>query len=219
MGETSSYILSDVTLNIEATGVDLLWVDRPERRTDADGEFSSILAAAQGGEEWAAAALFRDLHPRVMRFLRARDAHVAEDLASEVWVAVATSLGDFQGDERGFGAWVFTIARRRLIDHFRTSTRRRTDVADDETFAELAAPEATELLALDRVAGADAAAWVASVLSPEQADVVLLRVLGDLEAEQVGELMGRSANWVRVTQHRALRKLAERLDSHVAVTR
>ena len=63
------------------------------------------------------------------------------------------------------------------------------------------------------------AAWVASVLSPEQADVVLLRVLGDLEAEQVGELMGRSANWVRVTQHRALRKLAERLDSHVAVTR
>jgi RNA polymerase sigma-70 factor (ECF subfamily) len=193
-------------------------VERRGQGNEADRDFTSILAAAQAGEEWAAAALFHDLHPRVMRFLRARDSQIAEDLASEVWVAVATTLGDFVGDERGFRAWVFTIARRRLIDHFRMSSRRRTDVTADETFAELAAPDATELTALERIAGADAAAWVVSVLSPEQADVVLLRVLGDLDAEQVGELMGRSANWVRVTQHRALRKLAERLESQLAVT-
>ena len=193
-------------------------MDRQGHGAEGGEDFSSVLAAAQGGEEWAAAVLFRDLHPRVMRFLRARDSQVAEDLASEVWLAVAGSIGEFRGDERGFRAWVFTIARRRLVDHFRLSSRRRTDVVSDEAFGELAAPDATEPAALDRLAGADAAAWVGSVLSPEQTDVVLLRVLGDLDAEQVGELMGRSANWVRVTQHRALRKLAERLESPVAVT-
>ncbi|MEY2754142.1 MAG: hypothetical protein RJB65_500, partial [Actinomycetota bacterium] len=43
------------------------------------------------------------------------------------------------------------------------------------------------------------------------AEVVLLRVLADLDAESVARIMGRSAGWVRVTQHRALARLAEAL--------
>jgi RNA polymerase sigma-70 factor, ECF subfamily len=57
------------------------------------------------------------------------------------------------------------------------------------------------------------------LLPRDQAEVVLLRVLGDLDADQVAEIMGRSANWVRVTQHRALRRLADRLGPKVGVTR
>jgi RNA polymerase sigma-70 factor (ECF subfamily) len=48
-------------------------------------------------------------------------------------------------------------------------------------------------------------------LSDEQLEVVLLRVVGDLDASQVAALLGRTENWVRVTQHRAVQRLAERM--------
>ena len=52
---------------------------------------------------------------------------------------------------------------------------------------------------------------VMRLLPPDQAEVVLLRVLADLDVDEVAELLDRTSNWVRVTLHRALRRLAERL--------
>ena len=57
------------------------------------------------------------------------------------------------------------------------------------------------------------------MLSGEQADVLLLRVLADLDVEQVASIMQRSPNWVRVTQHRAVRRLAKRLGPKIVVMR
>ena len=183
------------------------------------GDFDGVLAAAQAGEEWAVAELFRDLQPRLLRFLRAQEPRVADDLAAEVWLAVASGLGGFAGDEQGFRAWVFTIARRRLIDHSRRAVRRRTDVSEGGVFERLEASDAPEREAIDKLAAQDAVTLMFELLPRDQAEVVLLRVLGDLDADQVAEIMGRSANWVRVTQHRALRRLADRLGPKVGVTR
>lgn len=183
-------------------------VSGPDRRPPG-AEFPAVLAAALAGEEWAAAVLFDDLHPRLVRFLRAQEPRVAEDLVGDVWLAVAAGLGSFEGDEQGFRAWVFAIARRRLADHRRRMARRRTDVADTEVFAGRPSADAPDREALDRLSAGEAAELVASLLPRDQAEVVLLRVLGDLDAAEVAEVMGRSANWVRVTQHRALRKLEE----------
>jgi len=52
---------------------------------------------------------------------------------------------------------------------------------------------------------------IARTLPADQAEVLTLRILGDLDVAHVAELMGRDANWVRVTQHRALRRLATAL--------
>jgi DNA-directed RNA polymerase specialized sigma24 family protein len=46
-----------------------------------------------------------------------------------------------------------------------------------------------------------------------------LRVLADLGVDEVAAIMGRTANWVRVTQHRALRRLASRLGPKLDVMR
>ena len=177
-----------------------------------DADFEAALAAAQAGEDWAVAVLFRDLQPRLLRFLRSQEPRVADDLAAETWLAVATGLAAFNGDEQGFRAWVFTIARRRLIEHRRRSGRRRTDVAGDEVFASLPATDRPDRQALERMAATDAVALITSLLPAEQAEVVLLRVLGQLPAAEVAEIVGRSENWVRVTQHRALKKLASCFD-------
>jgi RNA polymerase sigma-70 factor, ECF subfamily len=173
--------------------------------------FVAILAGAQRGDELAVAVLFADLQPRLLRFLRSQAPAVAEDLASEVWVAIARGVGRFEGNAGDFRAWAFTIARRRVVDHRRSSRRRRADVlpeperpADDAALANLSAEAAVGL--------------IRSCLSSEQAEVVLLRVLGDLDGAQVAGVMGRSLSWVRVTQYRALRRLGDRLSSQLRVT-
>ena len=89
----------------------------------------------------------------------------------------------------------------------------------DAVFEIHPASESTEELVLDSLAGQDAATLITSTLRGDQAEVLLLRVLGDLDVDQVAAIMRRSPNWVRVTQHRAVRTLAKRVGAKIAVMR
>lgn len=181
--------------------------------------FDDVIARAGVGDARAVEELFRDLQPRLLRFLHSQESRLADDIAAEVWLAVARGVTSFEGNWDDFRAWVFAIARRRLADHRRTAVRRRTDVVDAETFARLIADNDTEHETLGNISGQQAAALIASVLGAEQAEVLLLRVLGDLDVDQVASIMQRSPNWVRVTQHRATRALASRLGPKIVVIR
>ncbi len=86
-------------------------------------EFDCTLCSAQGGDEVAFAALWRSLHPPLLRWLSVVAPGGAEDVESEVWVTVTRGLASFEGDERDFRAWVFTTARRRAIDWARRRKR------------------------------------------------------------------------------------------------
>ena len=199
----------------------MIWSDEPGRTASGLDEvtFGELLPAAQRGDERAVEWLFVQLQPRLLRFLVAHEPRVADDLAGEVWLAVAERIDRFEGGWSDFRAWFFTIARRRLADHRRTAVRRRTDVVDDAVFELHRASESTEELVLDSLAGQDAATLITSTLRGDQAEVLLLRVLGDLGVDQVAGIMGRSPNWVRVTQHRAVRTLAKRVGAKIAVMR
>jgi len=181
--------------------------------------FADVLEAAQRGDERAVEWLFAQLQPRLLRFLVAQEPRAADDIASEVWLAVAGRIADFEGDWADFRAWFFTIARRRLTDHRRTAARRRTDVVDDAVFERRPAMETTEQVALDSLSGQDAARLITSSLPGDQAEVLLLRLLGDLDVDQVAAIMQRTPNWVRVTQHRAVRRLSRSLGGKIAVIR
>ncbi len=58
--------------------------------------FATRLAAAQAGAEWALAELYRDVHPRILRYLRALKPSEAEDVAADVWLDVARGLRAFE---------------------------------------------------------------------------------------------------------------------------
>jgi RNA polymerase sigma-70 factor, ECF subfamily len=185
----------------------------------AAGDFAALLDAVTAGDQDAAAVLFADIHPRLRRFLTAAEPRFADDLAGEVWEAIARGIGSFAGNQSDFRAWVFTIARRRVVEHRRRATRRRTEPAADTQFADLVALEAPERQVIEQMSTNEITALITASLSPDQAEVVLLRVLGDLDAGQVADIVGRTENWVRVTQHRALRKLADRVTSKLGVMR
>lgn len=181
-------------------------------------DFDAIMAAAKLGDERAAEQLFRAYQPPLLRYLRFQERHAADDIAAEVWLAAATSIQTFEGDERGFRSWLFTVARRRVIEHRRRGARRRTDAVDPVAFETTRSNDDPERSAADSLEAQQAIERMAEFLSPEQCEVLILRVVADLSAAQVGELMERPESWVRVTQHRALKTLSARLDAQMAVT-
>lgn len=184
----------------------------------ANYRFEDLVAGAQNGESWAITALYREFQPRLLRYLRSQEREVADDLASEVWLAVARSVTRFEGDEAGFRAWIFTIARRQISDHRRRRARRRTDPVGEARFSTIASSSSPETEVVDELSAQVVVDLVGELLSDEQAEVVLLRVLGGLDAKQVGEIMGHTESWVRVNQHRALARLADHLRPKLGVT-
>ena len=169
------------------------------------GAFPSVLAAAQAGAEWAWEAIYRDLHGVVRGYLRARGGAEPDDLVAEVFLQLARNIGTFEGDERGFRSWVFTVAHHRLIDERRSRTRRPLDPVEDEQL-ERAAPDDVEHAAVERLTAAEAKELL-DHLSPDQRDVLLLRILGGLTIDEVAAVVGKRPGAVKALQRRALAAL------------
>lgn len=173
-------------------------------------QFAPVLAAAKTGGEWAIAVLYREFQPKLLRYLSAQEPRDGEDLAAETWLDAAAGLVRFSGDEPGFQRWLFTIAHRRLIDLRRRRGRSPRAGADLSEIGERPGPDDTEALALAATETDVALAHIAA-LPPDQAAVVLLRVVAGLDVADVAEIVGKKPGTVRVLQHRALTRLAERL--------
>jgi RNA polymerase sigma-70 factor (ECF subfamily) len=175
--------------------------------------FDEVLAAARTGAPWAINMLYRDINPSLLRYLEGKRASDPEDVASEVWIAAARNLSSFDGGEAGFRGWIFTIARRRIIDRGRQAARQRTEPVAHDDLDQLAAGDDTAAAGIERMSAADAIRRLTAGLPPDQTEVLLLRVVAGLDVAEVAELMGRTSGSVRVLQHRALRKLAEQYAS------
>jgi RNA polymerase sigma-70 factor (ECF subfamily) len=187
-------------------------------RSRGDFDFDAVVVAATGGGHEALTALFRAYQPMLLRYLRAQAPQLADDIASEVWLAVARHLARFTGDERGFRRWFFTIARCRLIEHRRRQTRQRTDPVDpDHMDRHDPRPDSADpaTVVIERLSAQEAVTTIVAGLTPDQAEVTLLRVVGGFEVAEVARIMGRTETSVRVLCHRALRRLEARFPEGV----
>jgi RNA polymerase sigma factor (sigma-70 family) len=171
------------------------------RNVGLPDRFETVLAAAQIGLEWPVEALFREFHPRVLRYLRAHLPERAEELAAETWSDIASELPAFEGDEASFRRWVFAAARRRMHrarEDRETSSMSLRVVGNGNVSVQSRSVE--EALASIRA------------LPPDQADVLLLRALGDLDIADVAEITGDSPELVRSSETEGLRHLRHRAD-------
>jgi RNA polymerase sigma-70 factor (ECF subfamily) len=169
-------------------------------------DFAGLLAAARHGDRDAISAIWRLEQPRLLRVLRGEVGDAADDVASQTWLEVMGALRRFEGDERGFRALLFTIARRRVADHRRTRRRRPASATDPDVLRDLV--PAHHVDGFDRLGSDEAVRTIVAALNPDQAEVVLLRVVAGLTVGEVAEISGRSEGAVRVLQHRALKRLA-----------
>lgn len=140
---------------------------------------------------------------------------MADDLAADTWLAVARGLDRFRGDEAGFRGWLFTIARHRLIEHRRRQGRRRTDPLPSDRLdgpVDHGWGGDPAWVVLEQLGAQQAVEMLVGELAPDQAEAVLLRVVGGFHVAEVARIMGRSPGNVRVLCHRALKRLAARMN-------
>jgi RNA polymerase sigma-70 factor (ECF subfamily) len=180
--------------------------------TDA---FASTLTAAAAGSDWAWRTLVEHYSGALLGYLRLRAPGDPEDVLTETWISVASTIGSFVGDEPAFRSWLFVIAHRRAIDAARKASRQPVLVdrahgnevstaelsAEDRAFADMSADSAMELLL---------------GLTPDQRSVIALRVIADLSLAETAGILGKSVGAVKALQKRGLERLRRHLEQPVS---
>ncbi|MGN6170685.1 MAG: RNA polymerase sigma factor [Solirubrobacteraceae bacterium] len=171
--------------------------------------FTLLLQSARQGSEVAWQELYDGLAPVVLGYLRANASPDPEDVLSEVFLQVARDITTFDGEEKGFRSWVFTIAHHRLIDARRHSARRPVELAAEPPEPADRADDAAEE-ALARIGTAEVHRVLES-LSEDQRAVLLLRVIGDLSIDDVAKAVGKRPGAVKALQRRGLAAVKRQL--------
>lgn len=175
------------------------------RRAGIDADLT-LLERARAGDEEAWVEIVTEIGPKLRGYARAKGAPDPDDVMQDVLLAAASQLHRFEGDERDFRSWVFSIAYRQIANRHRVAGREDGELP--RVLVDRAA--SPEEIAIGRSAGSDALAAL-DVLSEEERDIVLLRVVGELDSDEVGRAVGRRPGTVRVIQSRALEKVRSEL--------
>ncbi len=171
-----------------------------------------LTALATRGQPAAIEALLEQIRPMVVRYCRARlgqisgHYHVADDVAQEVCIAVVSALPRYRDMGRPFASFVFGIASHKVADAMRNAARLAIPTEDlPDGPDDRPGPEETVVAYIE----AERARALLARLPVHQRELLVLRVLTGLSAEETGHALGMSPGAVRVAQHRALARLRE----------
>ena len=174
------------------------------------GNIGDLTELAMRGQPAAIDTLLRQIRPMVVRYCRARlgrisgHYHAADDVTQEVCMAVLSALPRYQDMGRPFASFVFGIASHKVADAMRSAARMAIptedlpDGPDDRPGPEEAAVASIE---------AERARALLARLPMHQRELLVLRLVTGMSAEETGHALGMSPGAVRVAQHRALARL------------
>lgn len=185
---------------------------RPSQPSAGDSRrMMDLVERAQSGETEAFGRLYDQYADTVYRYIyyRVGSRATAEDLTSETFLRALRRIGTFTWQGRDFGAWLVTIARNLVADHFKSS-RFRLEV----TTGEMLDPSETERSPEDSVLETlsnTALLETVRKLNPQQQECVTLRFLQGLSVAETAKVMGKNEGAIKTLQYRAVRTLARLL--------
>ena len=184
--------------------------------TISGDSLDGVVARAVNGDRDALREVLETIRPIVFRYCRARVGTAersglsADDVAQEVCLAAITALPRYKDQGRPFLAFVYGIAAHKVADAHRAQGRNRADATDN--LPERPSLEAgPEQMAMDSDAAARMNKLLA-ILPEKQREILVLRVVVGMSAEETAEAVGSTAGAVRVAQHRALARLKGELN-------
>ncbi|RLK60081.1 sigma-70 family RNA polymerase sigma factor [Actinokineospora cianjurensis] len=177
-----------------------------------------VVAAAIGGDNSATEQLLIFLRPLVLRYCRAklgrlpRSFATADDVAQEVCVAVFRALPTYQQLGRPFLSFVYGIAAHKIADVHRANSRDKSDpIADTPDTVSL--EDGPEQITLRHELVEQTGALLRT-LTPRQREILVMRIVMGMSAQETAEIVGTTAEAIRVAQHRALNRLRKTLARH-----
>ncbi|WP_052849330.1 ECF subfamily RNA polymerase sigma factor, BldN family [Streptomyces avicenniae] len=184
------------------------------RRPAADSDsrrMMDLVERAQGGEAEAFGCLYDHYADTVYRYIyyRVGGRATAEDLTSETFLRALRRIGTFTWQGRDFGAWLVTIARNLVADHFKSS-RFRLEVTTGEMLDANEVERSPEESVLESLANS-ALLDAVRKLNPQQQECVTLRFLQGLSVAETARVMGKNEGAIKTLQYRAVRTLARLL--------
>ena len=149
--------------------------------------------------------IYRENAESVYRYLFSlcRDAHLAEEVTQQTFYEAIRSAGKYRG-EAALSTWLCAIGRRLLQKEWQRQKKHSALPLED--IDQLPAPSTAEETALEQSERAELFRRI-HALEPRSREVVYLRLSGELPFSAIGEIMGESETWVRVTFYRAKQKL------------
>jgi RNA polymerase sigma-70 factor, ECF subfamily len=167
---------------------------------------------ATRGQPAAIESLLAHIRPMIVRYCQARlgraagDDHGADDVAQEVCIAVLAALPRYRDMGRPFASFVFGIASHKVADAVRHAAKLAVPTGDlPDGPDSQPGPEETVVASLE----AERARALLDQLPDHLRDLLILRMVSGLSAEETGNVLGMSAGAVRVAQHRTLARLRE----------
>lgn len=153
--------------------------------------------------------IYRAHAQTVYRYLlaRTRDPDTAEELTQETFYQAVRSIGRYDGSCK-ITTWLCAIARNQLLAY-----RRKHPAHDALDDVDLPAPSAEETV-LDGAARLALLRRVHALAEPAR-EVLYLRLFGGLSFREIGDVLGRTENWARVTYYRGKERLRKEMDADV----
>ena len=165
-------------------------------------DLEALMHRYQQSDSEAAAELVNQLSPQIYQFYLAhvRDRPLAEDLLQDFWLRIHSARRTYRPGEPVL-PWLYAIARRVRIDHYRHTKRWRDHEMPREYFAERAASQHAPPATSARMEE------LLETLPATQQEVILLLKVSGLSLEEVARATGTSVGAVKQKAHRAYEKL------------
>lgn len=184
------------------------------RRPTADSDSArmmDLVERAQAGEADAFGRLYDQYSDTVYRYIyyRVGGKATAEDLTSETFLRALRRISTFTWQGRDFGAWLVTIARNLVADHFKSS-RFRLEVTTGEMLDANEVERSPEDSVLES-SPTPRSYRPCERLNPQQQECVTLRFLQGLSVAETARVMGKNEGAIKTLQYRAVRTLARLL--------
>lgn len=182
---------------------------------DAAAEVWALVQRAQAGEAEAFGLLYDRYVDTVFRFVyhRVGNRQIAEDLISDTFLRALMRIGSFTWQGRDLGAWLVTIARNLVADHYKSGRYRFEIALGDGLDADGPdpGPEGTpESTVVEHLMNATLLTAVRQ-LNPDQRQCIVLRFLRGYSVAETARAMRRNEGAVKALQYRAVRRLARLL--------
>jgi RNA polymerase sigma-70 factor (ECF subfamily) len=188
---------------------------RPEHG-DPAAEVWALIERAQAGEVAAFGLLYNRYFDTVFRFVyfRVSNRQLAEDLTADTFLRALRRIGSFTWQGRDPGAWLVTIARNLVADHFK-SGRYRLEITTGDVLDAADRPDwgpegSPETAVIDYVTKIDLLRAVQQ-LNPEQHECIVLRFLHGFSVTETAQTMNKNEGAIKALQYRAVRALARLL--------